>query len=213
MLTLPPSPAALQLTAAGGYGALQWKESIGFLPFPTFSALSNTRTPQPKASSGASRKERGQRRTTFHCIAKETSGAGAPAGLLRQPGGRFPPLPALLLLLLPASPTPSTSRAARRWGRSFWPLPERARRFFPGSVLPGRERRKLSSGASPPLGFPALRSSELSRHFVPSPGEGRPGYRRPTSRHKPDDWSGTSSTLIPAPAGGWARRGARTPAP
>lgn len=169
--------------------------------------------PQPKASGGASWKERGPLGTTFHRIAKETSGAGAPAGLLRQPGGRFPPLPALLLLLLPASPTPSTSRAARRWGCSFWPLPERARRFFPGSALPGRERRTLSSGASPPLGSLALlRRPELSRQFVPAPGEGRPGYRRPTSGHKPDAWWGTSSTLIPAPAGGWARRGARTPA-
>lgn len=43
--SVPPSPAALQLTAAGGYGALQWKESIGFLSLPTFPAMPNTRTP------------------------------------------------------------------------------------------------------------------------------------------------------------------------
>lgn len=137
-----------------------------------------------------------------------------PRGPPSPPGGCFPPLPALhLLLLLPASPTPSTWRAARRWGRSFWPHPERARRFSPGRLCPGgsggrfplalrrRSALQLSSGAP---NFPVTLS-------LPRERKGR-GSASPRASTSPEAWRGTSSTLIPAPAGGWARRGARPPA-
>lgn len=211
--SLPPSPSCA--TADGCWRV--WGAAVEgiyrFLPLPNL--LSLVQHPHAPAQGQWRSFEEGAGAAGDHFPLHRQGNQrrGCPRGPPSAARGPLPALPALLLLLLPASPTPSTSRAARRWGRSFWPLPERARRFFPGSALPGRERRTLSSGAFPPLGSPALlRSPELSRHFVPAPGEGRPGYLRPTSRHKPDAWWGTSSTLIPAPAGGWARRGASTPA-
>lgn len=79
----------------------------------------------------------------------------------------------------PASLTPSASRAAHRWGRASKPQEERALRFSPGRLCPGREPRTLSSGgASPPLCSPDAHLSPGAPNFtvtlsLPSERRGR----------------------------------------
>ena len=117
----------------------------------------------------------------------------------RKPAAPVPPRASFATGgLLPAvarpPPPPPPSRLANplnlaggaQVGALLLAAPGTRSEIFPGSALPGRERRTLSSGASPPLGSPALlRSPELSRHFVPAPGEERPRFRRPKGQHKP----------------------------
>lgn len=116
MPSLPPSPAALSLRAAGGNGRLRRKDLIGFPSPPGILRLAGHScvprpSPKPKTSGQAPWKARGPRKTTSYSIAKETRGAGAPAGLPPQSGGCLPLLPALLYHLLPASPNRSASLA------------------------------------------------------------------------------------------------------
>ena len=150
--------------------------SLNRFPFPIFSALSHTcaASPQRKGSGRASGKVRGLRETTCH--RQGNSRRRRPTGLPRQPRGRFPPLPALHLLL-PAGPTPSTSLAARRWGRSFRPQEERAPRFSPGLLYRGgsggRFLGHLRRSALQTLSFPP--EPRTSPPLCPYPGTGEAG--------------------------------------
>lgn len=146
-----------------------WRESgsamegVYRFPFPIFSALSHTcaASPQPKGSGRASEKVRALQETTCH--RQGNSRRRCPTGLPWQPRSRFPPLPALHLLL-PAGPTPSNSRAARRWGRSFRPKEVRAPRFSPGLLYPGGRGGRFPR-ASPPLRSPDAQLSVRAPNF------------------------------------------------
>lgn len=90
---------------------------------------------------------------------------GAPAVLPRQSKCRF--LPALFLFpLLPASLTPSTSRAGGAQVGALLPAAPVARsETFPRSALPRSERRTPSLGVSPPLQSPDAQFSSRARNF------------------------------------------------
>ena len=196
-----------------------WRESgsategVYRFPFPIFSALPHTcaASPQPKGSGRASEKVRALQEATCH--RQGDSRRRCPTGLpwqLRAASRRCPPSTSS------SQPgQPPQLRGQRAGGGAPSDRRRSALRDFPRVSSTQEEAADaflghLRRSALQTLSFPP--EPRTSPSLCPYPGIGEAGVP-PAERlaEAPKPGGAPPHTLIPKPARGWARRGARTP--